>query len=847
MATVTTTGSGNPNLYPGHTRFDRNPINGDLYAAVFNGSANVQVYRSQNAGGSWASMFTLVRANIQEFAIFASNIGMLHFAYRVNESSLDKICWSRVNTVTLVQSNEVVCASVANGGSGGSVYQGVDLAVVNSTATNKEWIAIAAGTTVGASHGVSLLGVYLSNATSGTGAEANAVFQGQRLHTVVGTGRITPSLDIEHGGDGKTSSTPHLWCTFGRTVLYVVKCSWTFGYWYPPSAGKSLVTSVPAQNSISSRFDGTRLIAAIPNPSDTDTCQLVERNKANTATTKRTTATHTTGVIRSCTVSYDPVTGDARIFAVGTSTAVLYWTGYDRSAGTWSAWAVAHATAIVGATPENYSVRRSSFPTSKFDLLTAHATPTPQTIVHTPQSLSYPPLQPTWVNTDSGSARDVAATLLLDWIFRDDDPGDTQKDYALRKQEGAGSFEYWRASDSTWQAAEVKNASGTTAVTLPTSWGVDADPNHSYWVKTWDQGDVASVYSAALIYTPSALVAPTITAPTAAQVLTGQTLTVTWTVAQQTAYRLRVFTGGVAVYDSGFVQSAVTSVLVPYNLIDNTAWQVQLNTKNNEGLASATVTRDFTTNFVEPAIPDMTMTPVPASGIITVVLNNPTPVGSEPAVLSQDLYRRDAHPPLNDNPYATTNTVGWAIEGTTATSITRSTVQKHEGPASFLITCNGTAGTAAALHDNLIPVEEGVLYKAGGWIFCPVLSANISVAMNFYDATPAITNQVTTGFAVAANRWTYVEVTGVPAATSVWGKPRMRIGGTPPNNFLAYFDEVRFEEYAPEGDLNLIRVGAGLLEDATVEDWRTASGQSYEYRVLVAGVNGTSFYGPWTV
>jgi hypothetical protein len=191
--------------------------------------------------------------------------------------------------------------------------------------------------------------------------------------------------------------------------------------------------------------------------------------------------------------------------------------------------------------------------------------------------------------------------------------------------------------------AEVKNLTATTALTLATAWALAADANYTYRVKVWDSTDLPSAYSEPLVVIPSALVNPTITAPTPAQVIGGDTLTVTWTVAEQTAYRVQLYQdpGGVLRHNSGFIASTTTlSYVVPYTMADSGTWTVGLTTKNNEGLESNEIYQGFTTNFDEPATPTLAFTPSTSGGYIRVVITNPTPAGPQPAVLSQDLYRR---------------------------------------------------------------------------------------------------------------------------------------------------------------------------------------------------------------
>jgi hypothetical protein len=174
--------------------------------------------------------------------------------------------------------------------------------------------------------------------------------------------------------------------------------------------------------------------------------------------------------------------------------------------------------------------------------------------------------------------------------------------------------------------------------------GGASDANHVYKVKVWDQALNASGYSTALTVVPSTPVNPAITAPTAAQVITTDHVTITWTATEQTQYRIRLnIQAGAQVYDSGWINDSVTrSVLVPYLLPNSTAWTLTLNTRNLEGLPSADQTRNFSVSFTPPATPTLVVTALPASGVNRTAITNPTPGGGQPAVADQQLWRRPA-------------------------------------------------------------------------------------------------------------------------------------------------------------------------------------------------------------
>lgn len=647
MATITTTTVTTPLIWPSTTLIDRSPVTGHLWAMVKASTANTfQLWRSTDKGATWGLVTSQVRASVQEISsIHIPSDGHIHWTFRTYESGQDRIYAQRiyVSGSTILWGTQVLLAA-ATAGAAGAVYTGMDLA--SASVTGMRLIAVAVGTTSGSRTGVTMLGLTIDD--NDVPRATLAMFGGTRWWNQTGAGRITPSLEIEHGGDGKTGYPAHLWVVWGRTDVYVAKMAWSGGRWIGPTAPVKVnpATLTPAQDQMVGRWDGDRMVIAYPDPVATSTARVIERDRSNTKTTQRQTPVHPTGVVRNCAVGYDSEDGDLRVYAVGTSTTVLYFVDFVRATGLWTTWAAVSATAILGATGNNYSVRRATTGNARFDVLTAHATPTPNTLVHTAQAITYTPNPPTWnvpgIGYNNGAAADVNAALPLDWVFSDADPDDDQSAWALSRQIGAGTIAYLRASDSTWQATEQKNVGATTIRSLASGWGLDADAAHSYKAKVWDLADVASAYSDAFVVIPSVKANPTVTAPVAAAVITEDTVTATWTVTQQTAYRVTLATnpGAAIVYDSGWRASTATTLTVPYRMADGTGWTITVQTRNTEGLASNVVSVNFTVDYLEPAIPTTVATPIPASGIIRVVVTNPAPSGGQPALTDQDLYRR---------------------------------------------------------------------------------------------------------------------------------------------------------------------------------------------------------------
>jgi hypothetical protein len=653
MATVITSTATTRKLpYPDHGSICRAP-DGSLFAFVRTASTTYGVYKSTDGGSTWNARTGFTRSNLIEWSSFVTDsAGACYLAYRVNDGSTDRLFVRRFFDTTNAWESEAQVSGTSGSGDPSGFWQGVDVAVRRMSNGTTYIVVVGAFTSGTTQYGA--LGHVLLITSDGAVALRNNLISGTRSWKVNGTapGRSGVAIDIEHNGDGYTlGSSPAVWITFGRSKRWLVKMSWNGSGWTGPANPILIESSVPASDYAPGRWDGSRFLMAALSSTTTSWVDVFDRNQANTLTTVLTTPTHPQGGIRAYTVTYDRPTSNVRVYAVGTSNSTLYAVDYLRATTTWTSWVQVSADTITSTSPalvDEFGVRRGGTAgNARHDLLYTTGTTTPWTVKNVAQVAAYNPNTPTWDTSATpyfnGGAADVAASLLLDWTFTDADPTDTQSAYALRRQIGAGAFSYWNAGTTTWGASEVFNSSATTQVTLSSGWGADSDANHSYAVKVRDASSLDSGYSSSLTLTPSAKVNPTITAPTAAQVINANNVTVTWTVAAQKQYRVVLLTnpGGVAVSDSGWVSDpAALSYDIPYEFPDNTGWTVQLTTTNTEGLASTTQTRNFTIDYTEPATPTLAVSAQTALGVIRVVITNPTPSGGQPAVSYQDLYRR---------------------------------------------------------------------------------------------------------------------------------------------------------------------------------------------------------------
>lgn len=888
MGTIATSTSSSIFVYSNAEKLVRDSGTGHLWAAIVNASGNLELYRSTNNGSSWGLITTKTRASVQEWGNIVAHNNWVHIVYRTNESSQDRIYHDRYNITGDWWDDELQYHMLANGGVAGSKFQGCF--VMQMRYSGWDWIVVAGGYVEGSD-----AGVYLASGTINTSTDVelldNSKLSKRKLLIAGQSGPQRPAL-IQ-----PSASSKHFWVALGRTKVALTKCVWNGNGW---NVGNTPVinTGTFATTAVNCRWDGGHIVMAVPNDDSTalDKVAVWERNEANTTTTKRLTQAHPQGAIKYVTIATDIGTQDLRVYAIGTTTNVLYYCSYDRSANTWTAWAQVVATAVLG---ENFGVRSYTYNTAKYDVYAAHSG-APNTAVHYQQGLAFPPDAPTWngATGTSGEARNVSASLLLDWDFHDIDPTDTQSAYAVARKIGAGAFAYWRASDSTWQAGEVQNTSATTSLTLASGWGVGTDAAHTYQVKTWDSTATAGPYGEVFSVIPSVLVNPTMSLPTADQVIGTPQLTVTWTVSEQSKYRIVVSPNpnpdAVSFYDSGWVVSTSLTHTVPFVLDNKSAYTVTLQTANNEGLASTVQSRNFTTDFVAPGTPSVVLTPLPASGVMRVALTNPVanPItfvgtgaadsgssGSRTPALPAGLQHDDAMYCFASTRNSGTGTVASAgSDWIFITSFGNMAILGklyRAGDVAPTVTFNGGAANEDTIA-QIVAFRGASLMRSGNATVLNGSAQNIA----YPSLTVTLNNQLVIVLGWKQDDWTSVATAGFAGAVEI-GEPVSTAGNdagqvwdyaiqttaanitgssftvtgglsaisrgitltmAPKANFVSQ-DLYRRKV----GDLDDgIRVAAGVAEDGTYDDYTAISGVAYEYRSLVFSDTGSQAYGPWT-
>ena len=233
------------------------------------------------------------------------------------------------------------------------------------------------------------------------------------------------------------------------------------------------------------------------------------------------------------------------------------------------------------------------------------------------------PNAPAVTAPSDGAILPTTSPVTFSWTFSDPNVRDTQSAYEIQYRIGAAAW---------------TTVSGTTATTRDISL-----PAGSYeaQIRTADSDGTYGPWSTSRFFTVVAPpAAPTVTEPDPAEVIATTTFLATWTHSTQDSYQVQVLDpSSVVVYDSGHVLEADTrehSIPFPVNGVSRT---VRIRVMD-QGLWSAWTSVAVTVDWEEPATPTLVATPNNSTGSITVAINNPVPAGAQPAVSSNDLYRR---------------------------------------------------------------------------------------------------------------------------------------------------------------------------------------------------------------
>lgn len=230
----------------------------------------------------------------------------------------------------------------------------------------------------------------------------------------------------------------------------------------------------------------------------------------------------------------------------------------------------------------------------------------------------------------NGSPVDRAQVQRLSWQHNDPNGTDPQSKADLQwRQQGAGSWNsvtipgsnnYWDAPANTFPYGSIE-----------------------WQVRTYDQDGVASPYSAQVaFFAGNKPTQPVISSPVNGANISSSRPAIQWTSLEQTKYQARAVDAfsGQTVWDSGEVNSPVKAATIGVDLTNGKSYRLEVRIKNADGLWSSWASITVNVNYTTPPRPILTIYPNAIPGALRVAVENPAPVGSEPSLVTQDLYRR---------------------------------------------------------------------------------------------------------------------------------------------------------------------------------------------------------------
>lgn len=599
---------------------------GRLWCATITPASNCDFYRSDNGGTSWTEE-TGLRVTLPALPtmlnLFCDQDDNLHVHAGTTVGSLDYYWNVRAGATS-------PSATISWSGQAGSM-----VAFRHPTAAGFYLVEIAYGTPSPFTTKIRQIVVQDTGASPLVNTDSGAVYDLTVTSSVVSS--THPSIDFYHTGDGKTpvGNAPHLFVAWNESANGVVfrKLTWIGTGWSVGSASQFDANTTSPNGGHQLVFDGVQVMCVYARTADTSP-RVAMRDAGDTITNGLTPPALADGDLQwGLTCTYDNLQ-NFYIACVGATSRDLKQIKLTRSPLAWDvAWTLLEAGTFRTPTYKRGQFRQGA---------DVAYTDTVSTLVRFNRTvINTAPTAPTWVgsNPANGGTVDVAVGLPLAWVHNDAD-GDPQTQYRLVRSLNGGALQEW--TGAAWAAPTQIVVTGTNGVTIPAGAGtLGSDGNTvDFWVYTYD-GVAWSPISIARHYVLSAKNNPTITAPVGT--VTTPTTTATWTVAEQTAKRVRLYAdAGLTniVWDSGWETSAVASRTIDYTLTDGTTYWLTVETQNNEGLASNVISGTFAVDYTEPAVAWVwTESDVPSGGI-TVHVVNPAASGTVPAAATNELWVR---------------------------------------------------------------------------------------------------------------------------------------------------------------------------------------------------------------
>ncbi|WP_372741352.1 hypothetical protein [Neptunomonas sp.] len=476
-----------------------------------------------------------------------------------------------------------------------------------------------------------------------------------RIHRRSSTTHTRPSCDVRHLGDDYLlyAQDPTIYIAWfsgdGNDPpnnplprMYMRRIEYSGSSW-APSEGEKIVYMEDTANSsrMGGVFTGKAWVSAAPPFREPDRIIMHIMTPENS---ERKESVYVPdlglGNIQSIALGYDASNGDVFVFAAGDTNNRPNYIVFDWDTQTWSAWTEINTEQLLQST---LSCSRGS-KGKKIALSYARENPSSpgnKQIRFEWIPVNLPTAQATWdTEVTISGANDINATNRLKWFHNDPD-NDPQASYQLRKSTDNGATWLYYTGSVFVATPTTSVNSSTEETTLATSWALDGDIV-LFQVATSDQVGVGyGPWSDTMAHLGSVRVDPTLDSPTQSEVVTGPSIDVAWTVAEQSMFKIDWLTGDglTLIGTSGWVaESATRNYEIPYEFENNSSYDIQIQTANQEGLRSVIDKHDITTSFLAPPVPTFAEIVVPRMRV-DVDITNPAPGGGEAATVHNDVFR----------------------------------------------------------------------------------------------------------------------------------------------------------------------------------------------------------------
>lgn len=307
-----------------------------------------------------------------------------------------------------------------------------------------------------------------------------------------------------------------------------------------------------------------------------------------------------------------------------TSSDGITWAGYSTLTSTHPA----NSTSYTDTSPANYNQYKISCTCTNPSLESTEVESNIVVILQAPDA-------PTGLIPDSGTNFDANYSEYFGWTHNPND-GSAQTKFSLQYRiVGAGS----------WTALYTEEASTNEYVSIPASTFVNGN-DYEWQVKTWGDYSGGSDWSNTATFTSVTTPVATIVDPNGVDNYIYSSLTVEWTYTQvesnnQVQYVATLYDSSDNLLEEKFVSSSVASgsndtCTFDYVLANNTNYKVTVQVRSD--LWSEIAEMEFTTEFLQPTKPTLSLSIDDNNGAIDVDITNPAVVVEYDEQSIQDTY-----------------------------------------------------------------------------------------------------------------------------------------------------------------------------------------------------------------